>query len=72
MSRSKRYSPEIRQRAVRMVLSLEGEQASRWAAIQSISEKIGCTAAPLFVSMPRQDITTTRYFRPTATGSCSC
>jgi len=47
MNRSKRYSPEIRERAVRMVLEHEEEDDSQWAAIQSISEKFGCTSETL-------------------------
>ncbi len=41
------YSPEVRERAVRLVFTQEGEHASQWAAISSISEKIGCTAETL-------------------------
>ena len=37
-----KFSPEVRARAVRMVLEHEGEYASRWAAMVSIAEKIGC------------------------------
>jgi len=43
----KQYSPEIRERAVRMVREHQSEYSSEWAAIQSISAKFGCTAETL-------------------------
>ena len=43
MNTSKRYSPEVRERAVRLVREAEQEHDSQWAAIQSIASKIGCT-----------------------------
>ena len=47
MTRQTRYSPEVRARAVRVVVEHRGEHASEWAAIGSIAAKIGCTAETL-------------------------
>jgi len=47
MGTAKRYSTEVRERAVRMVLEHQAEHGSQWATIRSVSAKIGCTAQSL-------------------------
>jgi transposase-like protein len=47
MNRRPGYSKEIRERAVRLVLTGEHEHSSRWAAAQSVASKIGCTPETL-------------------------
>ena len=47
MNRHKRYPPEVRERAVRLVLEHQENYASQWAALTSIADKIGCTADTL-------------------------
>ncbi|EHT2214039.1 IS3 family transposase [Escherichia coli] len=49
MTKKTRFSPEVRQRAVRMVLESQGEYDSQWAAICSIAPKTGCTPETLRV-----------------------
>jgi transposase-like protein len=47
MNTQKRYSPEVRERAVRMVLEHQEEYESQWAAVSSIAAKIGCAGETL-------------------------
>ena len=47
MKKIPKYSPEVRERAVRMVQEHRGEYSSLWAAIESIAPKIGCVPQTL-------------------------
>ncbi len=47
MKKQNKFSPEVRERAVRMVLEHRGEYRSLWAAIESIAPKIGCVPQTL-------------------------
>ena len=47
MEKPKKYSPEVKERAVRLVFDHEHEHDSQWAAMRSIADKIGCTAETL-------------------------
>ena len=58
MNKSNRYSPEVRERAVRMVLEHEGEYPSRWQAICSIASKIGCSPDSLKAWLTRSEVDT--------------
>ena len=47
MRKSSKFSPEVIERAVRMVFEAKDQCPSQWAAIESIAGKIGCTAETL-------------------------
>lgn len=54
MRKANNYSPEVRERAVRMVIEHRDEYTSEWAAIESIAPKIGCATATLHGWLRRQ------------------
>ena len=58
MNKSMRYSPEFRERAVRMLLEQQDQYDSQWAAMNSIAAKVGCTAETLrkWVRQAEQDL----------------
>jgi transposase len=56
MNKSNKFSPEVRERAVRMVQEHRGEYASMWAAIESIAPKIGCVPQTLLEWVKRAEV----------------
>ena len=57
-NKSNRFSPEVRERAVRMVQEHRGEYPSLWACIESIAPKIGCVAQTLHEWVKQHEIDT--------------
>ena len=55
MKKQVRYSPEVRERAVRLLYEHQGEYESQWAALESIASKIGCTAETLRKSVRQSE-----------------
>jgi transposase len=58
MNKSNKFSPEVRERAVRMVQEHRGEYPSLWAAVESMAPKIGCVPQTLLGWVQRHEIDT--------------
>jgi len=58
MKKSKKFSPEVRERAVRLVQEHRGEYPSLWAAVESIAPKIGCVPQTLLDWIKRVEVDT--------------
>ena len=58
MNKSNKFSPEVRERAVRMVQEHRGEYPSLWAAVESMAPKIGCVPQTLLSWVQRHEIDT--------------
>lgn len=56
MNKSNKFSPEVRERAVRLVQEHRGEYSSLWAAVESIAPKIGCVPQTLLDWVKRAEI----------------
>ena len=56
MNKSKKFSPEVRERAVRLVQEHRGEYPSLWAAVESIALKIGCVPQTLLTWVQRHEV----------------
>ena len=58
MNKSNKFSPEVRERSVRMVLEHRGAYPSLWAAVESMAPKIGCVPQTLLVWVQRHEVNT--------------
>jgi transposase-like protein len=56
MNKTNRFSPEVRERAVRLVQEHRGEYPSLWAAVESIAPKIGCVPQTLLEWVKRNEV----------------
>ena len=58
MNKTKKFSPEVRERAVRLVQERRGEYPSLWVAVESIAPKIGCVPQTLLGWVKRSEVDT--------------
>ena len=58
MNKTNKFSPEVRERAVRMVQEHRGESPSLWAAVESMAPKIGCVPQTLLEWVKREEVDT--------------
>ena len=58
MNKTNKFSPEVRERAVRMVQEHRGEYSSLWAAVESMAPKIGCVPQTLLDWVKREEVDT--------------
>ena len=58
MKKTSKYSPEVRERAVRLVQEARKDYASQWAAVESIAPKIGCAAVTLHDWVKKHEVET--------------
>ena len=65
MKKPMKFSPEVRERAVRMVFEHRGDHPSQWAAVESIAGKIGCTPQTLLSWVRRHERDTGQRDGPT-------
>jgi transposase len=65
MAKNTRFAPEVRERAVRLLWEHERDHPSRWAAVKSIAEKVGCSAEALRSWVRQAERDTGRQAGPT-------
>jgi transposase-like protein len=56
MNKTRKFSPEVRERAVRMVQEQRGQYPSLWSAVESIAPKIGCVPQTLHEWVKRAEV----------------